>query len=257
MPQFSNGGQTGGGDFGQTGTGDFGQTGTGDFGQTGTGDFGQTGTGDFGQTGTGDFGQTGTGDPGKTAQRTVTVTGPTVIAHRRLNFKIQRQEQTDWCWAAVAVSVEQYFDPDPDPATRLKQCRVASLVFQAKCCENPGEFNQGAELETALQLIHKWRNTLDEDPSTGATGSLTFEQVQREIDRSRPICAGITWNSDVGGGGHFVVIRGYRVLNTGAQQLYIADPDNPSNLVDFDEFTVAYYGEGRWTETDFVESDWA
>jgi hypothetical protein len=46
------------------------------------------------------------------------------------------------------------------------------------------------------------------------------------------------------------------VLASGAQQLYIADPLNPSNLVDFDEFSVAYYGEGVWTETDLVVDDW-
>jgi len=39
--------------------------------------------------------------------------------------------------------------------------------------------------------------------------------------------------------------------------LYIADPENPSNLVDIDEFTAAYFGEGKWTETDLVVNDWS
>ena len=260
-----NSGQTGGGDFGQTGTGDFGQTGTGDFGQTGTGDFGQTGTGDFGQTGTGDFGQTGTGDfgqtgtgvagPPKTTPKASSTLGPTVIAQRRLNFKIQRQEQSEWCWAACAASVETFFSQDPD--FKAKQCEAANKVLKSKdlqgdSCDDPEDFNRPGKLMIALQKFNKWRNTLDDDDSTGATGALTFEQVQREIDRGRPVCCGITWKS---GGGHFVVVRGYRVLDSGAQQLYVADPLNPANLVDFDEFTTAYYGEGRWTETSFVVSD--
>jgi hypothetical protein len=110
-------------------------------------------------------------------------------------------------------------------------------------------------LEQALKKIYKWRNTL--------TRALRFDEVQREIDSGRPIGVGITWTSGndapLGGSsnGHFVVIRGYRMLSNGARQVYVADPLNASGLVDFDEFTLAYYGEGQWTETDLVQSGWA
>jgi len=191
------------------------------------------------------------------APKPVVDLGPAIIAQRRLTLKIQHKEQTEWCWAAVAASVQQYFEPASEPDLELKQCQIASSVLQVaehRCCRNPELYNQPNELETALKTIHKWRNTLDSDSSTGATGALTFEQVQREIDRGRPVCAGITWDS---GGAHFVVVRGYRVLASGAHQLYIADPENPSNLVDIDEFTAAYFGEGKWTETDLVVNDWS
>jgi hypothetical protein len=73
---------------------------------------------------------------------------------------------------------------------------------------------------------------------------------------------GITWisggaNSTPGTTGHFVAIRGYRLLSSGERQVYVADPLNASGLVDFDEFTFSYYGEGVWTETDLVITDWA
>jgi hypothetical protein len=191
----------------------------------------------------------GTGGGGllKTSLTAATALGPTVIAQRRLNFKIQHQQQSEWCWAAVAASVQQFFVQDPNPTRRMTQCAVANMVLPGnpKCCDGPEDCNKPAKLEDALTKIHKWRNTLEV--------ALTFEEVQREIDRGRPVCAQITWNS---GGGHFVVVGGYRVLASGAQQLYIADPLNPSNLVDFDEFSVAYYGEGVWTETDLVVDDW-
>jgi hypothetical protein len=83
---------------------------------------------------------------------------------------------------------------------------------------------------------------------------LRFDELQREIDRGRPVCADIEWDS---GGGHSVAVRGYRVLSSGVRQVYVADPLNPSALVDFDEFTLAYYGDGQWTETDLVQSDWS
>jgi len=185
-------------------------------------------------------------------RKAVSGLGPVVVAQRRLTFRIQRQQQSEWCWAAVAASVQQFFEPASEPALELRQCEVADMVLQRTgCCDDPEPCNESAKLENALKKIRKWRNTLNADSSTG--GILTFEQVQREIDRGRPVCAGITWDS---GGEHFVVVRGYRVLGSGAHQLDIADPLNPSNLVDFDEFTQAYYGEGKWTETDLVVKDW-
>jgi hypothetical protein len=274
-------GGTGGGDPGGTGGGDPGGTGGGDPGGTGGGDPGGTGGGDPGGTGGGDPGGTGGGDPGGTGgsyvrtafyapmSKPVTALGPSVIAQKRIRFRIQQQELSEWCWAAVAVSVERYYDR----ASTLEQCDVANKVLPeqypavplpksdsaccCQCCCDPDSCNKPAELETALKKIHKWRATLVRslapDESIVSPGTLTFEEVRREIDRGRPVCVGITWKS---GGGHFLVVRGYRLLSSGARQVYVADPLNPSALVDFDEFTLAYFGDGEWTETDLVRNDW-
>jgi hypothetical protein len=202
----------------------------------------------------------------------VTVVGPVAIAQKVINFRIQIQEQSEWCWAAVAASVEKYFNP----RSTLEQCNVVNRVLKptstdlpgdecaggcddCKCCCDPdSDFcNTPAPLEDALQEIHKWRITL--------ARPLTFDEVQREIDRGRPIGVGITWASgnsapngtDPKPQGHFLVVRGYRVLSSGERQVYVADPLNASGLVDFDEFTLTYYGDGAWTETDLVQSGWA
>ncbi|HVO99772.1 MAG TPA: papain-like cysteine protease family protein [Bryobacteraceae bacterium] len=245
---------------------DLGQTGGGDLGQTGGGDLGQTGGGDLGQTGGADLGQTGGGPRQNVAayrHAAISNLGPSVIAQNRIDFKIQKQEQSEWCWAAIAVSVERFFNP----AWSLTQCQIANRVLPKEieglelpkgiCCAKPDICNKPAELETALKEIHKWRTTLDQKTAPGgsmiSTGTLTFEQVRREIDNGRPVCVGITWK---GGGGHFVVVRGYRQLSTGACQVDVADPLNPSAVVDFDELTSAYYGHGVWTETDLVQDDW-
>jgi len=84
-------------------------------------------------------------------------------------------------------------------------------------------------------------------------GYLTFQEVCLEIDEGRPVCAGIKWKS---GGAHSVVIKGYRTLSSGAQQVYVADPLNPSSLVDYVEFVNAYHSDGEWVETDLVQNDW-
>lgn len=283
MTQFSDSSRTGGSDPGKTGGSDPGKTGGSDPGKTGGSDPGKTGGSDPGKTGGSDPGKTGGGgDPGGSNGPTAMPTWPIVIAERRLHFRIQRQEQSEWCWAAVAVSVERFFDPH----SKLTQCEVANKVIPklpkqvppivfppsdcgccCHCCCNPESCNHPAELKLALQLIYKWRTTLSQcvaqqtpaggnpspPPTIVSTGTLTFEEVCREIDRRRPIGVGITWDS---GGGHFVVIRGYRLLSSGARQVYVADPLNPSSLVDFDEFTFSYFGDGEWTETDLVRNDW-
>ncbi len=285
-------GQFGGGNPGQFGGGDPGDFGGGDPGDFGGGDPGDFGGGDPGDFGGGDPGDFGGGDPGdfggnnprqiapsfgsstRSPAKPVIVAGPLVIAEKVLKFRIQRQEQSNWCWAAIAVSVDRYFDRK----SHLTQCEVANKVLRAEppanpqppppslplpdsdqgccchCCCKPEECDYPAELEIALQQVYKWRNSFGR--------GLTIAEVQREIDRGRPICAGITWvsagaNSSPSTTGHFVVIRGYRLLSSGVRQVYVADPLNASGWVDLDEFTFAYYGEGQWTETDLVLDDWA
>ena len=255
-------GMTGGGQIGGNGA-DPGTTGGSDPGQLGGNgaDPGTTGGSDPGTTGGADPGTTGGADPGTTGG-----SGPAkqccmsdgVIAQKRLHFRIQMQEQSEWCWAAVAASVERYFNP----ASTMQQCDVANKVLPkefpnerlpqsdcgccCQCCCDPDACNRPAELEIALRQVYKWRNTLKRP--------LTFDEIRREIDRGRPVGVGITWDS---GGGHFVVVRGYRLLRSGERQVYVADPLNASGLVDIDEFTLAYYGDGAWTETDLVQSGWA
>jgi hypothetical protein len=155
----------------------------------------------------------------------------------------------------VAASIEKFFNP----ASGIEQCDIANKVLPKSqrpktdcgCCCEPEACDQPAELETALKKINKWRTTLDK--SAAVTGTLAFDEIVREIDQGRPVCAGISWN---GGGGHFVVLRGYRLLSTGVCQVYVADPLNPSSLCDLDEFTSAYLGQGEWTETDLIRNDW-
>jgi hypothetical protein len=273
LVRSKNSGQFGGGDPGDIGGGDPGDIGGGDPGDIGGGDPGDIGGGDPGDIG----GGTGQGKPASSARSYSPSpappggVGPVVIDQGRINFRIQLQEQSEWCWAAVATSIEKYFNR----ASTLEQCNVVNRVLQpssddlpgngctggcddCKCCCDPDSdiCNTPAPLEEALQKIHKWRATLPRP--------LRFDEIQREIDRGRPIGAGITWASgnsaaygrisDPTPKGHFVVIRGYRVLSSGARQLDVADPLNASGLVDFDEFTLAYYGDGAWTETDLVRS---
>jgi hypothetical protein len=252
----------GGGGNGQTGGGGKGQTGGGGNGQTGGGGNGQTGGGGNGQTGGGGNGQTGRGGKWPTgghAPYPVLAPGlhpkTRVISSYRIRFKIEQQEQSEWCWAAVAASLAKFFDPCDvcSKRTLFQQCQIATRVLsplsppppapKLDCCGDPTPCNIPQVLAEVLKAIGMWRTTLDRP--------LTFDEVQQEIDADRPVCVRIEWPD---GGGHAVVIRGYRVLASGALQVYVADPLYPSSLVDFDEFTFSYYGDGKWTETELLQT---
>lgn len=75
--------------------------------------------------------------------------------------------------------------------------------------------------------------------------SLSFEEIMNQIDQGMPIGVRIGW---FGGGGHFVVIRGYR-NPTGAELLSIADPWFVDSIQYCDVFTSSYLGRGEWTDT--------
>lgn len=151
-------------------------------------------------------------------------------------FKIQKQQQSEWCWAAVAVSIDKYFNP----ASTLKQCQLVNSALNSNndACKTPTYSNQTFEVANALQIVNRLRLSLP--------GALSFDQLRQEIDAGRPVCAAIAWDS---GGGHAVIVDAYKVLPSGACQVHVSDPLNPSSFVDFEEFSKRYYGDGVWKET--------
>ena len=74
-------------------------------------------------------------------------------------------------------------------------------------------------------------------------------QVQSEILDGRPVGARIGW---AGGGGHFVMIAGYRCDTVG--YFDIRDPIYGSSDVAVATFTTSYRGSGSWTHTYYTEA---
>lgn len=159
-------------------------------------------------------------------------------------FQIQKQLEDKWCWAAVAVSVDHYFFP----GSTSSQCRIARDVLGVpQCCGDPDACNTAAKLQDALDAISRLREILPR--------ALLFDEIRQEIDAGQPVCARIGWN---GGGGHFVVVSGYRQTVSGTQLVDVADPLFPNSTVLYDEFVSAYQnteepeGGGQWTATFLV-----
>ena len=153
-------------------------------------------------------------------------------------FQIETQEQDGWCWAAVSASVDHYFSPQ----STLTQCQVAQEVLKTNgCCQNPQACDVPATLQDALSAVGRLRGTLQR--------ALDFPEIRQLIDAGQPVCVRIQWES---GGGHFVVLSGYRQLASGDQLVEVSDPFFADSIVEYNEFVGAYQGSGQWTGTFLV-----
>jgi hypothetical protein len=166
-----------------------------------------------------------------------------------IDFKMQRQQHSNWCWAAVAVSVARYFDPD----STWCQCRVASRMAKqanlkvAGCgtCRSPSgvpkKCNRPWFLGKALRIVKRSRGKHKD-------GSLSFGKIRELIKAGRPVCARILWGE--GPEAHFVVVSGCFTTKTGERWLDVEDPDSGSSTWLDEEFRKNYhYAQGKWVRT--------
>ncbi len=153
-----------------------------------------------------------------------------------MNYPMQPQEMGLWCWAAVTESVERYFYP----ATPLTQCSVASDMWGFSCCPNQNACNRAASLERALRGY----SLLNGPPA----GRVPFSVIRDQIRQNRPLCVRVGW---LGGGGHFLVISGFRV-KSGERLVELSDPLYGWSRIPLETFSNRYRDIGAWTHTYFV-----
>ena len=146
----------------------------------------------------------------------------------QIDFDMETQQGGSLCWIAIAVSVNRYFDT----ASTLRQCELvgklphagtASATITHRSCCTP-EAQGGGNVPPACD--HTGRL----DIALGAhgvdhldhvlRGAMTFDHVQKEIEKGLPVCAFISFG---GNDGHFILISGHNVVN-GIRYLYVNDP---------------------------------
>jgi hypothetical protein len=155
---------------------------------------------------------------------------------KKLNFAIQKQEQTEWCWAAVSASIRGFYSP----GGALRQCEVVNqMLLRQDCCDNPSSCNTQFNLKLTLEEL---RHLQQNDP-----GQPDFGRVVTEIDTGQPLAVKIRWD---GGGNHFVVVYGF----TDDGKVHVADPMHPTDsvIVTFNNFV--YKDIGHWDESYFTQS---
>jgi hypothetical protein len=150
------------------------------------------------------------------------------------------QQKLNWCWAAVASTVAGYYLP----GMPLSQSTVASEVLGPPCSVNGSDCDQPADLGIVFDKLNAARgNPMEKNALSRA---LKFQEVHDFIDEGIPVCARIKWT---GGGGHFVIITGYSVSDTGVNWVDVSDPFYGDSLLPFDFFSAEYMFAGQWTDS--------
>jgi hypothetical protein len=167
-------------------------------------------------------------------------TQSTVIS---IPFKMQHQEQDEWCWAANAVSAARYLG-----SNSLSQCALVNDELGRKsCCSHGGseECNQPYYLEDALSAAGCHFRHVGYAISADAIGSA--------LSVGTAIEARIGWTDGNGrfdGSGHFVAITAIEPMTS---MLQVADPWYRTSSIARDDFARAYKTVGVWTDTYLID----
>jgi hypothetical protein len=158
-------------------------------------------------------------------------------------FKMQHQEQDEWCWAANAVSAARYLGRKP-----LSQCALVNdELGRNSCCSHGGseECNQPFYLEDALSAAGCHFRHVDHAISAAAIGAA--------LSAGTAIEARIGWtdgNGTFDGSGHFVAIT---AIEPTTSMLHVADPWYRTSTIAYDDFAHAYKSVGVWTDTYLID----
>ncbi|MBN2223701.1 MAG: C39 family peptidase [Deltaproteobacteria bacterium] len=130
-----------------------------------------------------------------------------------LGVRIHPQETEMWCWAASAEMVMDYLGKD------IPQCIQANDRFiRRDCCQNPTPIPC---VQGGWPQFEKYGFSYDKTNNT----ALSWDEIKSQIDDLKsPFCFSWLWNG--GGGGHMMVVVGYRTAN-GKNYVEIIDPYPP------------------------------
>ena len=155
---------------------------------------------------------------------------------RVVPISVQHQLQTNWCWAACSSSASAFYDP----ASTWGQCGIVNAELKENGCCGTGssaKCNVPWYLDRALRRTGNFARKSD--------GPARWETVRSEIDAGRPVGVRIGW---FGGGGHFVMITGYRGAG-GAREVDVQDPWTGTSHITMDTLVKSYKNRGKWTHT--------
>jgi Papain-like cysteine protease AvrRpt2 len=155
---------------------------------------------------------------------------------RTLPLSLQHQLQTNWCWAACASSASAFYDG----TSTWGQCTVVNAeLTQMSCCDDgaSGTCNVPWYLDRALRRTGNF--------TSKQSGRASWNTVRDEIRAGRPVGARIGWK---GGGGHFVMLTGYRSA-AGVREVEVQDPWTGRSSLPIDVFATNYKNSGTWTHT--------
>jgi hypothetical protein len=145
-------------------------------------------------------------------------------------FKMQHQEQDEWCWAASAVSAARYLG-----RKALSQGALVNDQLGRKSCG----------IEDALSAAGCHFRHVGHAISAAAIGCA--------LSMGTAIEARIGWTDGNGrfdGSGHFVAIT---AIDPATSMLHVADPWYRTTSIGYDDFVRAYKTVGMWTDSYLID----
>lgn len=164
---------------------------------------------------------------------------------KRLGVETVSQRPLDmWCWAACVAMVLPFFGTDRD------MCDIAGTKLKRHCCGGEAE---SCDVGLSVEGVGEAFATFG--LAGNVYGPLRFESIQRRIDGDpaqgippRPVVAGIKWQ---GGGGHVVVISGWRKTSETLRYVKVNDPFYTSGDIRYEDLAEKYgpNNNGKWLYT--------
>lgn len=167
-----------------------------------------------------------------------------------LRFRIQRQQQSQWCWAAVSSSIRRYYQP----ASTLSQ---VDLVNQRRGRTDCGQAGPGAD-GARCNIPDNTSAVIDGlgHLAQMQNNSVPYANLRSELAAGRPIFIRIEWD---GGGRHATVAAGVE----DGEFVIICDP-GPASAADatqgttavvaYDDLLSDYRGSGNWIGTGYTKA---
>lgn len=168
-----------------------------------------------------------------------------------LCFTMKGQEQTNWCWAAVTQSIATFYR-----VPSMNQCALVGKILGLQsnnfCCGNGGTpiCNQQWYLHLALGAVQCLHGVVGR-----ARPAIPLEEVKFELGLGQPVGVRVEWAAGPAkGGGHFVVISGWKQGASGDAYVTVQDPWGPSTeQMPIQEFADNYgTDKGVWTHSYFT-----
>ncbi|HZI58164.1 MAG TPA: papain-like cysteine protease family protein [Verrucomicrobiae bacterium] len=157
-------------------------------------------------------------------------------------FKIQQQEQTQWCWAAAAASICVFYED----ATAQKQCELANRFLEemrngVDCCANgsSNDCNLPFDLSDALRHLGHMQ--------APPRGALPYDRLSTEITANSPVALRIQL-ADFSA--HFVVATACEETSDGRRWVKVADPAT-GNVVtmEYDDLVSNFRPGAAWDQS--------
>jgi hypothetical protein len=167
-----------------------------------------------------------------------------------LRFRIQRQQQSNWCWSAVSTSIRHYYHP----SATLTQCQLVNQRRgRTDCCTaGPGadtdrcnKADTTSDVLSGLGHLAQMQNTF-----------VSFADLRSQLALGRPVFVRIEWD---GGGRHAIAAAGTEdgafviICDPGSSSA--ADPSlGTTSVVDYDTLKTSYNGSGEWIGTGYTKA---